>query len=372
MLLNTTKSYLNTIIYKIYCKNVDIQDCYVGHTTNFTNRKYQHINACSNLSLRSRKLYKTIIENGGWDNWDFEILEKCSLRCLREALMKEFEYYKKLSPSLNSVPPCSEKYVELHTYSTAKISKYNNYFKNTLCNEMNNYKTEKCYNCSCGKSYKHNSSLCAHKKKCLYIKDIINNEEIVSNKYKFLCEKCNFKCNKLSNYNKHITTKKHKINKKYSNNKNKTCNTCGKLFSSRSGLWYHKTVCFKKNIEQKSNELHIIHNLKKVNDNLEFMKKNMDLDNTSNFQNNLFLEKIYTIIDNQNIIKEILQNNYYFKNTLCNEMNNYKTEKCYNCSCGKTYKHQSTLCAHKKKCTFISKTNNDCDEENFFELLKQS
>ena len=35
-------NYSNTIIYKIYCKNEIVNDVYVGHTTNFTKRKYMH------------------------------------------------------------------------------------------------------------------------------------------------------------------------------------------------------------------------------------------------------------------------------------------------------------------------------------------
>ena len=31
--------YSKTIIYKIVCKDINIKDCYVGSTTNFTNRK---------------------------------------------------------------------------------------------------------------------------------------------------------------------------------------------------------------------------------------------------------------------------------------------------------------------------------------------
>ena len=34
--------YLNTIIYKIVCKDLSISDVYVGQTTNFTKRKSQH------------------------------------------------------------------------------------------------------------------------------------------------------------------------------------------------------------------------------------------------------------------------------------------------------------------------------------------
>ena len=41
--------YSNTIIYKIYCNNDTITDTYVGYTTNFFVRKYQHKNACNEL-----------------------------------------------------------------------------------------------------------------------------------------------------------------------------------------------------------------------------------------------------------------------------------------------------------------------------------
>jgi hypothetical protein len=34
-------NYENTIIYKIVCNNLNINDCYVGHTTDFTRRKYK-------------------------------------------------------------------------------------------------------------------------------------------------------------------------------------------------------------------------------------------------------------------------------------------------------------------------------------------
>ena len=34
--------YSNTIIYKISCKDTSITDIYVGHTTNFIQRKHTH------------------------------------------------------------------------------------------------------------------------------------------------------------------------------------------------------------------------------------------------------------------------------------------------------------------------------------------
>ena len=55
--------YSNTIIYKIICNNATITDLYVGHTTNFVQRKSLHKSACNNLKNNLR-LYKKIRENG--------------------------------------------------------------------------------------------------------------------------------------------------------------------------------------------------------------------------------------------------------------------------------------------------------------------
>ena len=41
-------NYSNTVIYKILCKETIINDLYVGHTTNFSQRKSYHKSACEN------------------------------------------------------------------------------------------------------------------------------------------------------------------------------------------------------------------------------------------------------------------------------------------------------------------------------------
>jgi hypothetical protein len=55
-------------VYKIYCKNSDITDCYVGSTKNLINRIKQHKTAIKHYKL---KLYSFIREHGGIANWDF-------------------------------------------------------------------------------------------------------------------------------------------------------------------------------------------------------------------------------------------------------------------------------------------------------------
>ena len=57
--------YSNTIFYKIYCKDSAIDDLYIGHTTNFVQRKHAHKQGCKNnkSSNYNCKLYKVIRDN---------------------------------------------------------------------------------------------------------------------------------------------------------------------------------------------------------------------------------------------------------------------------------------------------------------------
>jgi len=51
---------------------------------------------------------------------------------------------------------------------------------------------------------------------------------------------------------------------------------------------------------------------------------------------------------------------------------NYITINKYECICGKTYKHQSTLCAHKKKCKTTNNEQKETDPNLVIELIKQN
>ena len=68
--------YSNTVFYKIYCKEPSIKDIYVGHTTNFVQRKYAHKRTCIREKDANHhlKVYKCIRDNGGWDNWKMDII----------------------------------------------------------------------------------------------------------------------------------------------------------------------------------------------------------------------------------------------------------------------------------------------------------
>ena len=70
-------NYLNTVIYKIVCNDLNITDCYVGNTTKFTNRKSGHKYSCITPEDRgyNYNVYQCIRHNGGWDNWSMVEIE---------------------------------------------------------------------------------------------------------------------------------------------------------------------------------------------------------------------------------------------------------------------------------------------------------
>jgi hypothetical protein len=64
------------------------------------------------------------------------------------------------------------------------------------------------------------------------------------NAEKYNCETCNFKCSKLSNYNKHILTAKHEIlTNTYIKNATAFLCDCGKEYKHRQSLNNHKRQC---------------------------------------------------------------------------------------------------------------------------------
>jgi hypothetical protein len=91
--------YSNTIIYKLKSIDDSIGEFYIGHTTDLEQRKYRHY--IDYYMFPNRKVYKYISENGGFDNFDFEILETHSVTCKKEAENLEEKAIKKYGAGLN-------------------------------------------------------------------------------------------------------------------------------------------------------------------------------------------------------------------------------------------------------------------------------
>lgn len=79
------------IFYKFICNDPTIISTYVGHTINFTDRKGKHKRTCYNEKSKKYNflLYKTIRENGGWDNWTIFEIERKIVSSKQEALQNE-------------------------------------------------------------------------------------------------------------------------------------------------------------------------------------------------------------------------------------------------------------------------------------------
>ena len=194
--------YSNTIIYKITCNDSNVTDKYVGHTTNFVQRKYAHKDGCTNekSSNHKCKLYEKIRQHGGWSNWKMEIINFFNCKDHYEARQKEQEYFELLNANLNSIEPLpklksipipipipipieiidknvnpQQKICETCNYSTSSIKDFNKHIstqKHKRLTETNKnppkIPEQQIYSCLCNKKYQHQSSLCKHKKTCCF------------------------------------------------------------------------------------------------------------------------------------------------------------------------------------------------------------
>ena len=124
--------------------------------------------------------------------------------------------------------------------------------------------------------------------------DIFN----AKNAQNFVCEICDFKCSKLSNWNKHIITPKHKKNdnglqKNAEGAELKYSCSCGKKYKYRQGLCKHKKQCDGDQIDTSNLDMNLIMQLLKQNDEFKalMVEQNTMLiesykTNTTNINNN--------------------------------------------------------------------------------------
>jgi len=86
-------------IYKISCKNQNVPQTYIGSSKNYEIRPYFHMSA-SQIKPHI-KLYKCVAENGGWENWEFQVLETYEDIQKAEVLRKEGDHIRSQKDPLN-------------------------------------------------------------------------------------------------------------------------------------------------------------------------------------------------------------------------------------------------------------------------------
>ena len=90
-------------IYNIICKDNDIFDSYIGSTSlnpmdRFRVHKYRS-------AFINNRLYTFINQNGGLDNFIFNIIEKVPYEDVCDLRQREKFYFKLLKPTLNTYTP---------------------------------------------------------------------------------------------------------------------------------------------------------------------------------------------------------------------------------------------------------------------------
>lgn len=96
--------YSKCVIYKIVCLDKNIDYIYVGSTCRFVERKCAHKGHTTNINAKhyTLKLYETIREHGGWNNWNMVQIEEYPCNNKREAEQREEYWRVELQAQLNS------------------------------------------------------------------------------------------------------------------------------------------------------------------------------------------------------------------------------------------------------------------------------
>jgi hypothetical protein len=148
----------NYTFYKIVPKNKELNYNYVGQTTNFINRKLQHRKQVENETYDKShyKLYKTIRQNGGWNEWEMIEIEKLNGKTRLEARMREQELIKENKSNLNILnayiteeersstkKAITEKYRENNKELLKEQTKqYKEHHKDIIAEQMKKYRAE--------------------------------------------------------------------------------------------------------------------------------------------------------------------------------------------------------------------------------------
>jgi len=114
--MGVTINYEKTPItfYRFFYLLGELEYNYVGSTTNLARRTYEHKSRCYDKNCKQYpvKLYQTIRDTGGFQNWKMLVLEKKLCKDKTERLQIEQDYLNKLNCLTCNVirAYCSEEY----------------------------------------------------------------------------------------------------------------------------------------------------------------------------------------------------------------------------------------------------------------------
>ena len=219
----TPIDYSKSVIYKI--EHMDKPELvYVGSTTDFTKRKYQHKTICINKKSKryNQKIYQIIRDNEGFESFKMMILCEFPCNSKTELLIEEEKYRKELQATLNSN----------HAYSSIEETKekekqYREKNKEQIKERMKEYRENKKEQITNQKKkyYENNKE---HQKKY----QETNKEKIMNIKKKYYETHKQIINEKVYEYNE---LNKEKLKEKI------TCE-CGSMFLRRAKLRHERTI----------------------------------------------------------------------------------------------------------------------------------
>ncbi len=130
--------YSNALIYRLCCIDTDIEDIYIGSTTNFKKRKSQHRGDCNSTISKNANInvYQFIRAHGGWGNWSMIEVEKFACNDKRELETRERYWIELLKPSLNKIIPTR---THAERYDKDKKSEYNKQYRELNKDKLSEY-----------------------------------------------------------------------------------------------------------------------------------------------------------------------------------------------------------------------------------------
>ena len=101
--MTKAKIFENCLIYKLVCLDTTYHEVYIGSTTCFKQRKYQHKSNCYNEKCKEYnfKVYQYIREHGGFGNFAMVEIEKYPCENGRQLEAREEHWRKELGATLN-------------------------------------------------------------------------------------------------------------------------------------------------------------------------------------------------------------------------------------------------------------------------------
>jgi hypothetical protein len=136
---------------------------------------------------------------------------------------------------------------------------------------------------------------------------------------KYVCNSCDYKCSKYSDYVKHNGTRKHKMATmeilEIPNVAHHICSTCDKKFKTYSGLWKHSHKCMQPQI-QPDQQPKVSSEDMQMNIILELVKQNQEF-------KNLLLQQSTQMMEQNKTMIEVAKNSQVNNNTINNTNNSH-------------------------------------------------